>query len=90
MPQRAQMEKHVRKTRTRTLRNRNRRKEMKQAIREVMEAAEAGDAEAVKDAMPEAQQAIDKAARHGIIHQNKADRRKSRLVARVRRMLGEE
>lgn len=84
------MEKHVRKTRTRTLRNRNRRKEMKQAIRSVVEAAEAGDAEAVKAAMPEAQQAIDKAARHGIIHQNKADRRKSRLVARARRILGEE
>ncbi len=84
------MEKHVRKTRTRTLRNRNRRKEMKQAIRMVVEAADAGDADAVKSAMPEAQQAIDKAARHGIIHQNKADRRKSRLVARVRRMLDEE
>jgi small subunit ribosomal protein S20 len=84
------MEKHVRRTRTRTLRNRNRRKEMKQAIRNVVEAAEASDAEAVKSAMPEAQQAIDKAARHGIIHQNKADRRKARLVARVRRMLGEE
>lgn len=84
------MEKHVRKTRRRTLRNRTRRRDMKQAIREVIEAAEAGDAEAVKDAMPEAQQAIDKAARHGIIHQNTADRRKSRLVARVRRMLGEE
>lgn len=84
------MEKHVRQTRKRTLRNRTRRKDMKQAIRAVVDAAEAGDAEAVKDAMPEAQQAIDKAARHGIIHRNTADRRKSRLVSRVRRMLGEE
>jgi small subunit ribosomal protein S20 len=90
MPQRAQMEKHVRKTRTRTLRNRARRRDMKAAIRAVMDAAHAGDAEAVKEAMPEAQQAIDKAARHGIVHQNTADRRKSRLVARVRRILGEE
>jgi small subunit ribosomal protein S20 len=63
---------------------------MKQAIRAVMDAAEAGDADAVKDAMPAAQKAIDKAARHGIIHQNTAGRRKSRLVARVRRVLGEE
>ena len=90
MPQRAQMEKHVRQTRKRTLRNRTRRRNMKQAIRTVIEAAEAGDADGVKDALPEAQQAIDKAARHGIIHANTADRRKSRLVSRVRRMLGEE
>ncbi len=84
------MEKHVRQTETRTMRNRARRKEMKQAIRAVMDAAEAGDAEAVNEAMPEAQKAIDKAARHGVIHENKAARRKSRLVARARRLLGEE
>jgi len=84
------MEKHLRQTRKRTLRNRTRRRDMKEAVRSVMEAAQAGDADTVKVAMPEAQQAIDKAARHGIIHANTADRRKSRLVARVRRMLDEE
>ncbi len=84
------MKKHLRQTRKRTLRNRTRRRDMKEAVRAVVEAAQAGDAEAVTVAIPEAQQAIDKAARHGIIHPNTADRRKSRLVARARRMLGEE
>lgn len=84
------MDKHVRKTRRRTLRNRMRRQAMKQAIRDVMDAAEAGDAEAVKAAMPEAQQAIDKAAKRGVLHKNTAARRKSRLVARVRDMLDQE
>jgi len=84
------MKKHVRQTRKRTLRNRTRRRDMKEAVRSVVEAAQAGDAEAVKLAMPVAQQAIDKAARHGIIHKNTADRRKARLVSRVRRVLGEQ
>ncbi len=81
------MEKHIRKTQTRTLRNRKRRKAMKDAVRLVLDAARAGDEDAVREAMPEAQKAIDKAAKRGILHKNTADRRKSRLVARVRRML---
>ena len=84
------MEKHLRQTRKRTLRNRTRRRDMKEAVRAVVEAAQAGNADSVKGALPQAQQAIDKAARHGIIHPNTAGRRKSRLVARVRRMLEQE
>ncbi len=90
MPQRSQTEKHMRQTRTRTLRNRRRRKAMKQAVREVLDAAEEGNAHEVREAMPAAQKAIDKAAQRGVIHKNTADRRKSRLVARVRGMLDEE
>ena len=84
------MEKHLRQTRTRTLRNRIRKKAMKQAIREVLQAAEAGDAEAVKAALREAQRAMDKAAQRGVIHKNTASRRKARLVARARELLGQE
>jgi len=89
MPQRAAMEKHIRQTRTRTQRNRMRKQAMKQAIRGVLDAARAGDADAVKDALPAAQKAIDKAAQRGVLHQHTAARRKSRLVARVRDMLGQ-
>ena len=81
------MEKHMRKTRKRTLKNRARRKDMKQAVRQVLEAAEVGDEAAVREALPMAQKAIDKAAKGGILHDNTAARRKSRLVARVRGML---
>lgn len=87
MPQRAQMSKHMRQTRKRTLRNRRRRKDMKEAVRQVLEAAQAGNEEAVREAMPVAQKAIDKAAKRGILHDNTAARRKARLVARVRDML---
>ncbi len=89
MPQRAAMKKHLRQTRTRTKRNRMRKQAMKRAIRAVVDAARAGDAEAVKENLPLAQKAIDKAAQRGIIHKHTAARRKSRLVARVRRMLAE-
>ncbi|MGD9498649.1 MAG: 30S ribosomal protein S20 [Armatimonadota bacterium] len=89
MPQRAAMHKHLRQTRVRTQRNRMRKQAMKQAIRQVLEAARSGDAQAVKEALPVAQKAIDKAAQRGIIHQHTAARRKSRLVARARTMLGQ-
>ena len=87
MPQRAQMKKHLRQTRTRTLRNRRRRQAMKDSVRQVLDAARAGDEAAVREAMPEAQKAIDKAAHRGILHGNTAARRKARLVSRVRDML---
>lgn len=89
MPQRAAMKKHLRQTRIRTKRNRMRKQAMKRAIRAVVDAARAGDAEAVKENLPLAQKAIDKAAQRGIIHKHTAARRKSRLVARVRQLLGE-
>jgi len=87
MPQRAQTEKHLRQTKTRTYRNRLRKNAMKSAVREVMDAARAGDAEAVEAGMPAVQKAIDKAAKRGVIHQRTADRRKSRLSAQVSALL---
>ncbi len=90
MPQRAAMKKHLRQTGKRTLRNRMRKQAMKRAVREVLDAARAGDAAAVKEALPVAQKAIDKAVQRGIIHRHTAARRKSRLVSRTREMLGRE
>lgn len=84
------MEKHLRQTKTRTLRNRMRKQAIKQAVRQVLDAARAGDAEAAQIALIDAQKAIDKAVQRGIVHRHTAARRKSRLVARVRQMLGQE
>lgn len=84
------MEKHLRQTKTRTLRNRMRKQAIKQAVRQVMDAARDGDAEAAQIALIDAQKAIDKAVQRGIVHRHTAARRKSRLVARVRAMLGQE
>lgn len=90
MPQRAAMKKHLRQTRTRTLRNRRRKRAIKQSVRQVMDAARAGDAEAAQIALIDAQKALDKAAQRGVVHRHTAARRKSRLVARVRRLLAQE
>ena len=89
MPQRAHMKKHLRQTEARTYRNRLRKDAVKLAIREVVDAARAGDAEAVEAGLPTVQKAIDKAVKRGVIHKRTAARRKSRLVARTREMLAE-
>ncbi len=89
MPQRGHMAKHLRKTKVRTYRNRLRKNAMKSTIREVMDAARDGDADTVAAGLPEAQKAIDKAAKHGVIHKHTASRRIARLVARTNAMLAE-
>lgn len=55
-------------------------------IKHVIKAVDAGDEEAAKTAYAKAQPIIDKAAGKGLIHQNKAARIKSRLVARIKAM----
>jgi len=66
-------------------RNRSVRSHMKNSIKALRECRTRTEAEAmVKDVMS----VIDKAARHNIIHKNKAARDKSRLVSMVNRLSG--
>lgn len=53
------------------------------AIRRTTEAIATGDADAVKKAYDKASSVIDSAARKGVLHKNTADRKKSRLAAKV-------
>lgn len=55
-------------------------------VKNVLKAVEAGDTEAARAAYAKAQPIIDKASSKGLIHKNKADRIKSRLVARLKTM----
>lgn len=55
-------------------------------IKNVIKAVEKGDKEAALAAYTKAQPVIDKAAVKGLVHQNKAARIKSRLVARLKGM----
>ena len=48
-----------------------------------VEAVEAGQAEAAKEALVQATSVIDKAASKGVIHKNTAARKKSNLTAKV-------
>ena len=59
---------------------------MRTFIKKVDAAIASGDAESAQAAYAVAQPLIDRAARKGLIHQNKAARNKSNLVKRIRAM----
>lgn len=55
-------------------------------IKKVIKAIQSGDKEAALQAYREAEPRIDRAARKGLIHRNKAARHKSRLSAHIKAM----
>ncbi len=77
-------QKMVRKLQKRTLVNGARRSRMRTFIRKVEDAIMAGDAEAARTALQNAQPEIMRAAQKGILHKNTASRKVSRLSSRVK------
>ena len=57
---------------------------MNDVVKEVNKAVLAKDANKAKELLPKAYKVIDKAAKRGVIKGNTADRKKSRLTARVK------
>lgn len=57
---------------------------MKDVTKEVQKAVAAGDTKKAEELMPKAYKAIDKAAKRGVIKENTAARKKSRLSAQVK------
>lgn len=57
---------------------------MKDVVKEVQKAVAGGDAAKAKELLPKAYKAIDKAAKRGVIKDNTAARKKSRLTAKVK------
>ncbi len=80
--------KAARQAEKRTLINQSRRSRMRSFVRKVEEAIAAGDKDAANLALREAQPQIMRSASKGIIHQNTASRKISRLSARIK-ALGE-
>jgi small subunit ribosomal protein S20 len=76
--------KAVRKIARRTAVNKSRRSEMRTYVRKVEEAIASRNAEAAAAALHEAQPLIARAAQKGIVHQNTASRKISRLTTRVK------
>jgi small subunit ribosomal protein S20 len=76
--------KRIRQTKTRTDRNMARRNRIRTYVRRVEEAIASGDKDAAdaafKAAMPEIHRGVSK----GVMHTNTADRKLSRLAARVK------
>jgi len=69
--------KRIWQTKTRTLRNKARKSALKKAIKKF---ASLPDKEAARALLPKVQSIIDKAAKWGIIHKNKAARLKAKLA----------
>ena len=57
---------------------------MKEVVKDVQKAVAGGDAAKAKELLPKAYKAIDKAAKRGVIKDNTASRKKSRLTAKVK------
>lgn len=77
--------KRLRQSEKRRERNRAVRSEVRTEIKKAAAAAEAGSPEGAGEAYRRAQQAIDVAARKGVLHKRAAARKKSRLARRVRK-----
>jgi small subunit ribosomal protein S20 len=76
--------KAVRKIARRTAVNKSRRSEMRTYVRKVEEALAAKDATAAAAALHDAEPRLARAAQKGIVHQNAASRKISRLTKRVK------
>jgi small subunit ribosomal protein S20 len=64
--------------------NIRRKSAMKDAEKAIQKAVTTGDAKKAQELLPTAYKAIDKAAKRGVIKDNTASRKKSRLSARVK------
>ncbi|MEQ8822886.1 MAG: 30S ribosomal protein S20 [Filomicrobium sp.] len=78
--------KAVRKIETRTAINKNHRTRMRSEVRRVEEAIAAGDQDKAFAALKVAEPLIAKTAQRGIVHDNTASRKISRLTRRVKAM----
>ena len=88
MPSHRSAEKRVRKTTKRTAVNKNRRSQVRGAIRRVEEAIAAGDKKAALAALKDAEPQIMRGVSKGVIHKNTGSRKVSRLSARVKALGG--
>ena len=80
--------KRNRQNETRHQRNKSIRSELKTRAKHAVDAAEAGDATRAEELLKVAQKRFDMAVTKGVIHKNTASRRKARLTAQVRSLLG--
>lgn len=85
MPIKKSAIKELRKTKKRTTHNKMVKENIKIAIKKVVKALNAKDAAGTQAAVIAAVKLLDKAASKDIIHANKAGRKKSRLLATVKK-----
>ena len=69
-------------------RNRKNLSQLKTQVKKLRAAIAEGNAEAAKKLLPETGGEIDRAAKKGVVHDNAADRHKSRLTRKVNALSG--
>jgi small subunit ribosomal protein S20 len=79
MPVSKSAKKRVRVAKTKEKRNKIAKENLKNAIKQFEEAVENEKLEAAQESLKEAKQVIDKSVNKGIIHENNAARKKSKL-----------
>jgi small subunit ribosomal protein S20 len=77
-------EKRIRQTATRTAVNRARVSRIRTYVKKVETAIAAGDKEAARSALKEAQPEMQRGAQKGVMHKNTVARKLSRLSARIK------
>ena len=75
--------KRVRQTKTRTLRNRALKSEVKSLRKDALAAIEAGDSKKAQESYNQFASATDKAAKRGAFHKKTASRLKSRVATKI-------
>lgn len=80
----AQAKKRVKQAEKARARNASQRSTMRTAVKKVLRTLESGDKSTLQAVYVSASSALDRAARKGLIHKNKAARLKSRLSAKVK------
>ena len=86
MPITKSAKKSLRQIKKRALRNLQQKNTIKTLIKKTLKAATAGDTDKVTDLLRQTQKAIDKAAKRNVLKKNTANRKKSRLAAKVRKI----
>jgi small subunit ribosomal protein S20 len=81
-------QKRARQIKRRTLVNKNRKTQVRSAVRKVEEAIATGDKAAATAALKAAEPQIMRGASRGVIHKNAGSRKVSRLVSRVKALSG--
>ena len=85
MPIKQSAKKAMRSSAKQRVKNMRRSKDMKTLVKEAKELIGAGEVKKAQEMLPKIQQAIDKATKAGVLKKNTADRKKSRLVAEIKR-----
>lgn len=80
--------KDIRRTKTRTVHNDRLRNRIRRAEKSFQEAVQAKDSKKAKESFDKVQKVVDKAAKKGVIKENTASRKKSRMAARLNKLVG--